>query len=258
MATGPERKWVIFDGPVDAIWIENMNTVLDDNKKLCLMSGEIIQLSNTMNLIFEVLDLAVASPATVSRCGMIYMEPHQLGWEPLLDSWLNTLPAVLDNEKDREYIKELFMWLVPKALQLVRDNCKELAPTQNANLVKSLLNLYSSEMAEFSDPDIEKQLQDNQNVKQTWVESLFLFSAVWSLGATIDSPGRKLFDSLLSTALKPGNENSFSAPLKTQSPTVAQYMILYLSKRALENGKNGMCFQKLKQIFRRTLTQTAS
>lgn len=79
---------MILDGPVDTLWIESMNTVLDDNKLLTLLNGDRISMPSNMGLIFEVEDLSQASPATVSRCGMVYLDHTDLTWEPIAKSWM--------------------------------------------------------------------------------------------------------------------------------------------------------------------------
>ena len=59
---------------MEAEWVENLNSVLDDNRKLTLVTGECLPLTSQMTVLIEASDLARCSPATVSRCGIIAMD----------------------------------------------------------------------------------------------------------------------------------------------------------------------------------------
>lgn len=90
---------------------------LCEDKDTLWTAGEIIAMQGLMNMIFEVQDLAVASPATVSRCGMVYVQPSLLGWRPVLSSWMVGIPDGVTDEL-RKMIVDLFEWLIPPTLRI--------------------------------------------------------------------------------------------------------------------------------------------
>ena len=121
----PDEKWILLDGPVDTLWIESMNTVLDDNKLLTLINGERIAMPPQVSLLFEVEDLSVASPATVSRAGMVYVDISDMGWQPFVDSWLQRIV----DEVARTQLRALVERAVPRLLEVKKERCREPVPS---------------------------------------------------------------------------------------------------------------------------------
>ncbi|KAM4675882.1 dynein axonemal heavy chain 2 [Discoglossus pictus] len=183
----PDEKWIVFDGPVDTLWIESMNSVMDDNKVLTLINGERISMPEQVSLLFEVSDLAVASPATVSRCGMVYTDYTSLGWRPYVQSWLEKHPKA-----EAETLQRMFDKYVERIMTFRKLNCKELVPQEDTCGVISLCKLYDA----LATPENGVNPSDSENYTRM-TELWFVFSLVWSVCASVDEDGRRIIDSYL-------------------------------------------------------------
>ena len=190
-----DLHWVYFDGPVDAIWIENMNTVLDDNKKLCLNSGQIITLTSRMTMMFEVEDLSVASPATVSRCGMVYIEPQSLTLDPLVKSWINSVPPRIRETKSIiDKLHNLFSKYLDDTMYYMRKYLFEPVKTVDNNVCQSIFRIIDCYFSSYMENEIKKISKEELNNLESMINQLFFFALVWSIGVTTTLEGRIKFD----------------------------------------------------------------
>lgn len=115
------RSWIVLDGPVDVSWIERMQTLLDDNRKLSLASGEMIECMPLMSMLFETEHLAHASPTTVARCGIVHMQRSRLGWRILHATFVTRLRATGLQDTYVALFEALVDWLVPGLLTILAE-----------------------------------------------------------------------------------------------------------------------------------------
>ena len=179
-----QNTWICLDGPVDAIWIENLNTVLDDNKLLTLANGDRIPMSSSMKALFEPENLMNASPATVSRMGIIYVSITVLGWEPLMPSWLATR-----RPKEAEILQPLLDKFIPPLLECVNKQVNAVMYSTDGIYLNSCFKLLEALLASS---------EENKMIyPESHMEKLFIYSLCWSLGALLELDDRVVFDRIL-------------------------------------------------------------
>ncbi|KAL2078484.1 hypothetical protein ACEWY4_026169 [Coilia grayii] len=165
-------KWIVLDGDIDPMWIESLNTVMDDNKVLTLASNERIPLNPTMRLVFEIKDLRTATPATVSRAGILFINPTDLGWNPVVTSWIETREV----QSEKANLSILFDKYLPACLDKLKFGFKKITPIAESTMVQNLLYFMECLLTpENTPPDSPKELY----------ELYFVFACVWAFGGAM-------------------------------------------------------------------------
>ena len=158
-------KWIILDGDLDANWIESMNSVMDDNKLLTLASNERIPLKPHMRLIFEIRDLRFATPATVSRAGILFIsDTAGSQWRSYARAWIQRMKY--DDQKKND-LQGLFDKYVAETLLHCKKAFRHVVPQVEISMVMSMCKL------------LENILNKNE-VKG--LEYIFVFACIWCIG----------------------------------------------------------------------------
>lgn len=173
-----EFCWLVLDGPVDAVWIENLNSVLDDNKTLTLANGDRIVMAPNCKLVFEPDNVDNASPATVSRMGMIFISASVMKWGPILEGWLKTRPT------DQVDVLRGFFFK-----SNIYDELHTFVQTRLKAKMTIIEAMYIRQCCDLLDGLLQTS-DDNFVFSNAHMERLFLFALMWSLGAVLELEDR--------------------------------------------------------------------
>jgi dynein heavy chain len=229
-----ENRYIVFDGDVDALWVENMNSVMDDSKMLTLPNGERIRLQEHVKLLFEVGDLQYASPATISRCGMVFVDPQNLGYEPYFFRYTMTLfegdfaaqdamfafftkylPPCIDfgvygvvDGKSAEggaldFIIPLTDCAMVRQLCNLFESITEAYVAERKNVLKEAATTAREALLEAGEVPEENAIIDDMNRPkldgdaEDMLESVFVFCLMWSVGGGLTADSRARFDAFV-------------------------------------------------------------